>query len=169
MPGDIYLKQPTLDDLEFIRWLWADPETMAPVGGPIILEDFEALEWYTRMISPGSMGDHYRLIFDQENTPVGEVSFHRLDPETMTADLNIKIGAKYQGNGYAKEALRQFLAYFFNDFGARLIQDRVAKINPIGKKYLLDFGFIEAGSYADADLLQLSRNRFNDRYRSLSR
>lgn len=166
MSGKISLREPTPEDLKFIRWLWADPETMTPVGGQIIIGNQTAREWYARMISPGSSKDYYRIIINPDHTPVGEISFHRLDPKTMTADLNIKIAARFRGNGYAKGALRQFLEYFFNKFGGRLMQDRVAKTNPIGKNCLMEFGFVEVGSCGDADLLQLSVNHYYDLYRS---
>ena len=42
MAIEITLKTPTLEDMKFIQWLWSDPETMEPVGGPIILDDQEA-------------------------------------------------------------------------------------------------------------------------------
>lgn len=166
MAGLIWLREPTLDDLKYIRCLWGDPETMAPVGGPVVLDDQQARAWFARMVSPGSPGDCYRLIIDQAGDPVGEISFHRFDPETRTADLNIKIAARYRGNGYAKSALRQFLDFFFSEFGGLLMQDQVAKTNPIGKKFLVDFGFREIGSSAEVDLLGLSRNRYTERYGS---
>ena len=75
----IWLSPLQWSDMQFIRWLWMDPETMKPVGGPIHLTDDQARRWFTRMIDPGSSMDCYRLIFSKEKRPVGEIGFHRLN------------------------------------------------------------------------------------------
>ncbi|MBI5308444.1 MAG: hypothetical protein HZB37_08985 [Planctomycetes bacterium] len=65
---DIELRLPVPDDLQFIRWLWSDPESMKPVGGPINLTDSQAQEWYVKMIKPGRPTDCYRLIFNEKTS-----------------------------------------------------------------------------------------------------
>lgn len=162
LPGELFLKEPTLDDLQFIQWLWGDPDTMAPVGGPVALDDQQARAWFARMISPGSPEDTYRLILKSDGTPVGEVSCHRLDLETMTADLNIKIAARYRGNGYAKQALSLFLDYFFLELGGKILQDKVAKGNQDGRNFLLAFGFKEGAPGEEYDLLVFSKKDYQD-------
>jgi len=160
MTNGLTLKKPTADDLGFIQWLWSDPKTMDPVGGPITLDDEEAAKWFAKKVSPGSASDYYRLILNQDNIPVGEVSFHRLDLDTMTADFNIKIASKYRGQGYAKQAMYLFLDYFFNEFNGQIMIDKVAKNNAAGKKVLLDFGFVEDPSEEEFYFLRLSKKRF---------
>jgi RimJ/RimL family protein N-acetyltransferase len=53
------------------------------------------------MIDPGSPIDCYRLIFNENNEPVGEISFQRLNFNNMMAEFTIKIASSKQGNGYA--------------------------------------------------------------------
>jgi hypothetical protein len=83
----VSLRVPRWGDTAYIRWLWSDPTTMAAVGGPIILTDDQAKHWFERMVQPGSATDHYCLILTGANGPVGEISYHRLDKSTMTADF----------------------------------------------------------------------------------
>lgn len=74
--------------MQFIRWLWSDPETMKPVGGPIHLTDDQARRWFAQKIDPGSPTDCYRLIFNEENKLIGELierflyHVHYLHPHT---------------------------------------------------------------------------------------
>ncbi len=164
MTSDISLKIPTKNDLDFIRWLWADPQTMEPVGGPIELTAEEALNWYAEKILPGSRSDDYRIILYEAKVPVGEVSFHRLDLNTMSAEFNIKIAAIYRGRGYAKQAMSQFIDYFFNRVGGQLLIDRVAKNNVVGKKALLAFGFREKPTLQEFHLLTLSKEQYAKLY-----
>ena len=158
----VTLKKPTLDDLDFIQWLWGDAQTMEPVGGIISLSDDQARKWFSKMVSPGSVSDSYRIILNQERTPIGEVSFHRLDFDSMTADFNIKIAYKYRGQGFALQAMDLFLDYFFNQCGGQIMQDQVAKNNLVGKTVLLKFGFVEIPTDEDYFLLVLCKERFNE-------
>jgi RimJ/RimL family protein N-acetyltransferase len=161
---NISLKIPSLEDLEFIRWLWNDPETMEPVGGPIHLSEKDLESWFRGMVSPGSSVDKYQLILDQDQNPIGEISFHRLDPETMTAELNIKVASKHRGRGYAKSALIRFLDEFFNEFGGQVLIDKVGVNNLTGLKVLMNFGFQHKSREEDYHLLEITKVEFNTLY-----
>ena len=161
----IQLKSPEWDDIHFIRQLWGDPETMQPVGGPVIYADEQAEEWFARKIDPGNPTDCYRLILGHENRPVGEISFHHLDAESMTASFNIKIMHAERGKGYAKEAMRIFLNQFFNQRGGRVMIDDVALDNVGGQQALLRFGFEHDPSASEVFRLRITRERFNSFHR----
>lgn len=64
------------------------------------------------MIDPGSPTDCYRLIFNENNEPVGEISFQRLNFNNMIAEFTIKIASSKQGHGYARAATILFLDFF---------------------------------------------------------
>ena len=55
----VMLQKPLQEDLLFIRELWSDPSTMAPVGGARVMDEETSLQWYRRMIEPGSDQDRY--------------------------------------------------------------------------------------------------------------
>lgn len=157
---DVELRVPMTGDLPFIQWLWSDPETMKAVGGPFYMSDDQAQRWFAAMIDPGQPTECYRLLFNNENEPVGEISFHRLDPTTMTAELNIKIASAHRGKGYAKKALLQFLDYFFNQRGGRVMLDDVALDNREGQTLLLRFGFEHDPRTAAVFRLFMTRERY---------
>ncbi len=157
----IQLRKPQWKDMQFIRWLWSDPETMEPVGGPIQLSEEEARRWFEEKIDPGSQRDCYQLILDQENHPVGEISYHHLDPESMTASFNVKIAHAERGKGYAREAMQLFLDEFFNQFGGRALVDDVALDNIAGQQALLQFGFEHDSSVGGVFRLRMTRERFH--------
>lgn len=90
---------------------------MALIGGPILLTDKRAEQWFRRMIQPGRPTDYYCLIFvegdratpiHQAYRPVGAISYHRLDFSTMTANFNLKIASSERGKGYAYLAMHLF-------------------------------------------------------------
>ena len=159
------LKKPEKQDLEFIRKLWSDPRTMEAVGGPVQLTDDLAIQWFERMVDPGCSTDCYRLIVDEAGNPVGEVSYHRLDQVTMTAELNIKILFSQRGMGYAKAALREFLDFFFYTCRGRCVTDDVALENENGQNFLMSFGFLKDPTVHDVCKLAMTRERYAQLYR----
>ena len=137
---------------------------MEPVGGPIQLTDDQALEWFQRVVDPGSPTALYRLIFSEEQRPVGEVSFHHFDPETKTAMFNLKIACPERGKGYARATMSIFLNSFFNERGGHIMLDDVALDNLRGQEVLLQFGFVHDPSVESVYRMQMMRDRYNYLY-----
>lgn len=164
----IELRVPAWSDMPFIRWLWSDLETMKPVGGPIHLTDEQARLWFARMIEPGRPTDCYRLIFNEKNEPVGEISFHRLDPARMTAELNVKIASTMRGKGYARKAMLLFLDFFFNRFGGQVLTDDIAPDNHRGQQVLLQFGFEHDPGIDYVFRVTMTRGRYHRLYPSMA-
>ena len=162
----VELRLPTKNDLAFIRWLWSDPETMKPVGGPIQLTDEQAQYWFAEIINPGNPSDFYRLIFNEKNEAVGEISFHQFNSVSMTAEFNIKIAGTKRGKGYAKKAMILFFEIFFNQMGGRIMIDDVALDNQRGQHLLLDFGFEHDSQFVDVFRLFLTREQYNSLFTS---
>jgi RimJ/RimL family protein N-acetyltransferase len=169
----LHLRSPTWQEMPLIRQLWNDPDTMAPVGGPILLTDEQAEQWFKRMIQPGSPTDYYCLIFvecdrampiHQAYRPVGEISYHNLDTNTMTADFNLKIARSERGKGYAPAAMQLFFDNFFNQRGGKILVDDVALENHRGQQVLLKFGFTHDASRSNVFRLTLTREQFNHLY-----
>lgn len=158
------LRPPLPEEVDYIKNLWTDPQSMAEVGGPIHLTEEQTHKWYARMVSPGSETDRYFLIFNQNDQPVGEISFHRYDPSTGTAEFNIKIEHCHRGQGYAKQAVPLILRYFFFDFGGKLMCDPVALDNRPGQKALVKLGFKKDASRRDVCLLKMTKEDFLEIY-----
>ena len=158
------LRTPAPPDLSYIRYLWADPETMKDVGGPIELDQERAQHWYAKMVDPGSDTDRFFLICTPDDAPVGEVSFHRYDPATKTAELNIKIEASKRYRRYGPEALRLLLGYFFGAFGGEVMLDPVGLENRSGQRAIARFGFEHDPSRTDVFLLRMTKQRFHSMY-----
>lgn len=159
------LIKPKISQLEFIMNMWADQPTMKPVGGVVLLNEDEALDWFRRMVDPGSPADCYRIIINDEEVPVGEVSFHRLNPDTMTAELNVKVLDRYRGRGYGSSAVMMMLDYFFGEFGGKTIIDLVAPDNTGGQQMLVSLGFSKDTNRTDVCLLSLNREDYENRVR----
>lgn len=160
----VMLRTPVPGDLPYIRGLWADTATMRDVGGPIVIDEERARRWFERMIDPGSARDRYFLICGTDGAPVGEISFHRYDPVSRTAELNIKIEANKRYQGHGPEALRLLLGYFFDTFGGEAMLDPVAPGNTNGRKAMQRAGFKHDPSREDVFLLRMTKRRYHTIY-----
>lgn len=160
----VYLRPPRYDELSFIRTLWADPETMTAVGGPIDFPESKAKEWFSRMVSPGDSTNFYCLIFNQEHIPVGEISFHRWKSNECSAELNVKVLASHRGCGYAKDALITFLGCFFGRIGGCIMTDDVALNNLSGQHLLLSIGFNRDDSVQNVYKMIMTKQMYVKQY-----
>lgn len=156
----IYIRQPEFEELEFVAALWADHETMRAVGGPIVFARDRWKAWYESMVEPGDGKNFYCLIFNKSNKPVGEVSFHRYDKSSGTAELNVKVLHRYRGKAYGKEAVLLLLDYYFNEFGGEIITDTVAINNTGGQKVLLNLGFEHEMSNEEVFLVKMTKEKY---------
>jgi RimJ/RimL family protein N-acetyltransferase len=138
---------------------------MKPVGGPVLLSDDQAKRWFKHMIDPGRPTERYRLILDDHGDPVGEISFHHLDPNTMTAMFNLKIAHSERGKGYGREAMLIFLNQFFNELGGKEMLDDIAPDNQRGQELLLRFGFERDRSAESGFMIRMTRDQFNRLYK----
>jgi RimJ/RimL family protein N-acetyltransferase len=135
---------------------------MAAVGGPIDMSSDQADAWFARYVDPGNPADRYRLIIDPSGNPVGEISCHRMDWKTMTAEFNLKVQHSVRGRGYGTAAMLIFLREFFVDLGGREMVDPIAVGNVAGQEALIKFGFEHDSTRDGIMVLRMSAERFQE-------
>ena len=145
----IYIKRPDFEELDYTKALWNDYDTMKDIGGIYDFNERHKKTFYKKMIFPTDGKNFYCLVYKNDGTTIGEVSFHGYDSANKIARLNVKIQACYRGNGYGSEAIKLLLEYYFYEFGGEVITDRVSRENKVGEKTLKKLGFSETtlGSY----------------------
>lgn len=154
----VYIKQPEYEELNYVKKLWSDIDTMRDVGGTFQFPEERWQSFYKKMVSPTDGKNFYCLIYTKEDTPVGEVSFHGYDSATKIARLNIKIHNSYRKLGYGEEAVRLLLEYYFYDFGGNIIMDKVD--NPKGHGLLSKLGFDVVRRDANEATFRIAKNKF---------
>lgn len=163
----IYIKKPEVQDLEYTKNLWSDYDTMKDSGGTF---EFDARKWeifYKKMVYPTDGKNFYCLIYDYDNVPVGEASFHGFDSATKIARLNIKIEDKYRNRGYGSEACKLILEYYFYEFGGEIMIDKVISNN--AKKGLERLGFEVASRNKNEITYRMSKENFTWRKNLIKR
>ncbi|MCP4354231.1 MAG: GNAT family N-acetyltransferase [Proteobacteria bacterium] len=157
----ITIKKPTMENLDYVSSLWTDEKTMKDVGGIHILEKTDYESFLKKNVDPVDKSRQYFIIFNDEE-PVGEVSFSGYSKATNSAMLNIKIEYSKRRSHYAKDALKLFCDYYFNEFGGEILEDIVSNIN--GKKFLrkINFPYKEVKEVTDLSLFgQEAMKKYN--------
>lgn len=156
---NVYIKKPKFNELNYIKTLWNDKETMGDVGGVINFDEERWISWYERMVYPGDNKNFYTLIYNFQDIPIGEVSFHGYDDELKSADLNVKIQSNFRRRGYGVEAINLMLDYYFNEFGGEVIFDNV--MNTKGIEALKKVGFSIVEEKENEVLFRMTKEEFN--------
>lgn len=154
----VYIKQPEFSELNYIKELWSDYETMKDVGGTF---EFSREKWelfYKKMIVPTDGKNFYCLIYNFENKPVGEVSFHGYDSATKIARFNVKVQYRFRNKGYGSEATRLMLEYYFNEFGGQIMMDTVGNDN--GQNAIAKAGFEAIRKHGSEITYRLTKDNF---------
>jgi len=159
----VKLRSPKLIEMDYIRWLWSDSETMKPVGGPVILSDKQAVNWFSHWVDPGRESACYFLIFNKQERPVGEISFRDYDAKTGSAMFNVKIAADERGKGFAREAMKLFLNWYFLTYGGKEMIDDLDLKNTSGQKALLRSGFSHVPTVDRVYRLRMTREEYSQK------
>lgn len=114
--GQLTLRQWREEDFETFAQFWADPGTMAFVGGPIPRQD----AWRRMLYFIG----HWQLrgfgFFIVEDTATGELVGYcgaQRPVDKPEPELGWCVLPQYQGRGYATEAMRAVLGFASSDLG----------------------------------------------------
>lgn len=154
----IYLKEPSFEQLDYVKKLWQDEKTMETVGGPVVLKNED--EFYKKMVSPGDGMNKYFLIFNEKDIPIGEASFRKKAKESTVAITNIKIQWEYRESGYGKKALDLLSNYYFNEYGGEVLEDDIDIKNVRAQRMFLKYGFQYVPTHKDVYLVRLTKEKF---------
>lgn len=154
----VYIKQPEYNELSFVKELWAHKQTMKDIGGVFYFTEEKWDMFYKKMVNPTDGKNFYCLVYDNNDTPIGEVSFHGYDSATKIARFNVKIHYNYRNNGYGEEAVRLLLEYYFTEFGGDMLMDKVSTLE--GERVAQKIGFEEVKKFGNTTIIRISKSGF---------
>jgi RimJ/RimL family protein N-acetyltransferase/putative intracellular protease/amidase len=154
----VYIKQPRFEELNYVKKLWCDYETMKEIGGVFSFQEDKWASFYKKMVMPTDGKNFYCLVFNKQDIPVGEVSFHGYDSATKIARFNLKIENSHRGNGYGSEATRLILEYFFYEFGGLVMMDTVSTKK--AQESFAKLGFEAVARHGNDITFKLTKEKF---------
>lgn len=154
----VYIKQPEYNELTFVKDLWGHKETMKDIGGVFNFTEEKWDMFYKKMVSPTDGKNFYCLVYTNDDKAVGEVSFHGYDSATKIARFNVKIHYDYRNNGYAEEAVRLLLEYYFVEFGGDMLMDKISTAE--GERVAQKIGFEEVRKFGNNITVRINKEEF---------
>ena len=165
----ILLKPVETEDLEFLLTLRWDKDIMNYlIHNPISMKDQK--DWYAGL----KKNDIALSIFQKEDgnmNIMGTIGLYDISHRHQRAIWRIRIAPKFQGKGYAKEAIDMLLDYGFNTLNLnKIISDSFAENDAIvnltlklgfRQEGLLKEHYFHRGKYRDAIQFGLLREEYN--------
>ena len=96
---------------------------------------------------------HFGIFLKKDSTLIGVVGFMHVDRVNKKAELGYWIGKRYQGHGYATEALGIILHFGFLNLGLERVYAQTFSFNEGSKRLLEHIGFTLEGRLRKNTLL----------------
>ncbi len=118
--------------------------------------------------------DFFYIIENADGVPVGNINTHSCNPTYGTFAYGLGIKKAYRGNGYAREAVKLLLRYYFLERGFRKVETKVYDFNHASIKLHESMGYVtegrlrkshySKGDYHDIVCFGMLREEFRDLY-----
>ena len=131
-------------------------------------------DWVLKKAMQGPQDDAYHFIIERladGRAPVGSINTHSCNRQNGTFSYGVAVRQEHQGSGYASEAIRLLLNYFFLELGYRKCTVYVYAFNPASIRLHEKLGFTAEGrlrkqiytngEYHDELIFGLLREEFN--------
>lgn len=118
--------------------------------------------------------DYFMIIVDNDGKPVGNINSHSCSRIDGTFQYGVGIKNEYRGKGYATEAIKLLLRFYFMELGFQKVETRVYSFNAesIGLHEKLEFttegrlrrSHYALGSWHDVICFGMTREEFSIKY-----
>jgi RimJ/RimL family protein N-acetyltransferase len=128
------------------NYSWAnDPELVKLTGfNPLPRTSWAVEKWYESILT-GTDSHVYAIKLPGE-AYIGNVSIFNIDWISKNGEIGIFIGEReYRNKGFASEALKLTLQYYFEDMGFHRIYAKVLDYNKNAQKLFESCGFVKEG------------------------
>ena len=131
-------------------------------------------DWTQKLATAPTQNDEYRWVIETlDGTFVGTINIHTIDSRSGTFQYGIAILSEHWRKGYAAEAVRMVLRYFFDEKRYQKANVHIYAINPGSVTFHEQLGFqhegclrrmgYTAGEYFDHILMGITREEFKER------
>ena len=127
---------------------WGQDDQVARLGSevPFPRSREAARRWTERLATEDPAGDRFRWVMIGEgDQPVSTISTHSCDRRAGTFAYGVAVGPRWQGHGYAAEAIRLVLRYYFGELGYQKVTVHVYEFNAASRGLHERLGFVQEG------------------------
>jgi diamine N-acetyltransferase len=142
VPGNMNLREVTIQDHEFLVELHNDPDVLKNVTDPTPVTMETHLKWWHEIHQEPR---EKRLIFEVGGVKVGFTKFYSIDLVNKNCVLGADIHKSHRGYGYAKMMWSLMLNKCFIDWKLHRVSLLTASFNEVGRHIYKNVGFKDEG------------------------
>jgi len=131
----IFLYRSNAEVNQYQGWI---PKTISDV------HDFITNKVAPEINQPGTWFQ-FAIIKKDDNELIGDIGVHFLDSDDLQVELGCTLNQRYQGKGYATEALKSIINYLFDELGKRRIVVSIDARNQSSIRLIERLGFHKKG------------------------
>lgn len=133
-----------------IFWAWNQDSEMARhldfLWPPVSLASARA--WTEKQAQHRLEGDSFHWVIENpQSEAVGSINTHHCEPRNGTFMYGVNIAQEHRGQGYAKEAIRLVLGYYFHELRYQKVTVSVHGDNPRSMALHEKLGFVREGTF----------------------
>jgi ribosomal-protein-alanine N-acetyltransferase len=139
------LRRINANDVEEIKELRGNPETMKFIPRPLITNDEQALE-YINMLDEkleNNEAINWAITLKGDTKHIGNIGLFRIQPENYRCEIGYMILPEFHGNGIIPEAIKAVLEYSFDVLQFHSIEAVIDPDNIASEKVLQKNGFVK--------------------------
>ncbi len=155
------MRQMRMDDTEAVYAFKSDPSVTACYGQEPHRTIEESRAWLQRRVDDYAIRDSifWVLTLKEDDVVIGECCLWNFDPSFQCAEIGYELHPRYWHRGLMAEALREVLAYGFQEMGLHRIEASPFAGNIRSKNLLIKLRFKSEGTLRERYLF---RGRFLD-------
>ena len=141
----LVLRRVDKNDVEEIRKLRGNPETMKYIPRPLVKTVDDALEHIALIESKieNNEGINWAITLKDNPKLIGIIGHYRIKPEHYRAEIGYMILPEFNGKGIVTEAINEVVNYGFNIMKLNSIEAIIDPKNKASEKVLLKNGFVK--------------------------
>ncbi|CAA9565903.1 MAG: SPBc2 prophage-derived uncharacterized N-acetyltransferase YokL [uncultured Thermomicrobiales bacterium] len=130
----------------FHRWGGDDVVARATDAVPFPESRAATRSWTEHEANRERSNDRFRWVMvDADDSPVGTINTHSCDRLAGTLSFGLAVAPERQGEGFASEAIRLVLRYFFDELGYQKVNAHVYAFNGASQALHENLGFVQEG------------------------
>lgn len=134
-------------DWEFFH-RWSQDDLVSRAADEIHFpESREAVKrWTERTATKGPSNDRFRwVIVTEDDVAVGTINSHSCDRRVGSFSYGVVVAPEFRGHGFAAEAIRLVLRFFFTELGYQKVSVHVYEFNSGSSRLHEALGFVREG------------------------
>jgi len=144
--GDIAFRPLEETDLEPLRLLHNDHDTLLQLGSVELFSAPEQEDWFQKVTRSNTV-KRYTMVFPDSGELLGLLRFQNIDISNRNCEIGLDIMPKHRGKGYGRKCYGMTLEYLFLHFNMNLVWLRVGDFNPHARDLYQKIGFRETGRF----------------------